>query len=576
MRRSSDGRMAAPEGSAVPDGSDFLPDSVRAALLADLALLNEDAWAARMTDPQRSAALGREAFALAEQLGDAGGVVAALRTLALQDLYGSDTRSAFDRLNRALDLLSVHPDMLLERLCKSLLGCVYQELSNSDRATALHFEALELSRLLGHPDGEATALMNLGIVAFQGLKDPVSAVSFFQRALVIQRRTGNVRAQMTALYNLTEVLVAQGMWLEARVSGEETVQGARVAGIRLFEAQALNNVARTYAGTGELLRAAQLHDEALEMVLALKLDRPSPQAYIEWHRAQNLITLLRFEEAEAALKGTLQLLAGLKQDEQIIGVHRTLAGLYRRTERFMEALTHFETAFAIKEAFDAQQAVKRTQAMMMQFDVERAQSESELYRLRTVELAGMNVQLEQAALERASLLSALQEQQVRLLQQAQEDALSGLANRRHAETLLGRAYEEHAAREAVFVVAMIDIDDFKRVNDTFSHQVGDDVIRLVGGLFRGHLRDGDVVGRYGGEEFVMMFANTDLLSARSAMERLRVKVQEYDWEAVAPGLRVTISVGGALSSGHADWEKVVGAADVKLYQAKRTKNTVAC
>jgi len=544
--------------------------------LAQLQALNTEAWSLRMSDPQRSTVLGQEALSLAERLGNTHQVVAALRTLALYDINATDFRSALDRLNRTMTLLAARPDMGLERECKNLLAALYHNLSNNDRATSLQLECFELAKQLGHKDGQANALLNLGNICCMGLNDRQSAIGYFRRALEIQLQTDNTRGQATTLYNLAEVLVELGRWDEAIDTATEGREAAVAGGVRLLEATNMNTIARAYNGLGLHDLAEPMHDQAITLLNSLNLDHPDIQGNMQLNRAENLMALGRHGEAEQLIRTTLNFVEEHALPELRVTVHRTLADLYKQTGQYLQAMTHSETAFVLKEHLDTQQAGERTRGMLMQFEVDRAQTETELYRIRTEELAAINAQLEEAARERATLLDTLQDQQALLERQVREDALSGLYNRRHAEVLLDAAFQDATHGGDPFVICMIDIDHFKRVNDHYSHQTGDEVIRQVGQLLKTSLRERDVVGRYGGEEFVMMLAATSLEQARKVTERLRLSIQNHDWEQVAPGLKVTLSVGAAISTGHVTWERIVGAADVKLYEAKRTRNTVAC
>jgi diguanylate cyclase (GGDEF)-like protein len=114
-----------------------------------------------------------------------------------------------------------------------------------------------------------------------------------------------------------------------------------------------------------------------------------------------------------------------------------------------------------------------------------------------------------------------------------------------------------------------DLDDFKRVNDTFSHAVGDAVLRAVAGILRQHVRQSDVVARFGGEEFVVLFPATTLEQAVAASEKVCALVREHPWAELHPGLAVTISAGVAEAGAHPTHEKLLSEADARLYQAKR-------
>jgi two-component system cell cycle response regulator len=118
-------------------------------------------------------------------------------------------------------------------------------------------------------------------------------------------------------------------------------------------------------------------------------------------------------------------------------------------------------------------------------------------------------------------------------------------------------------------VLLIDVDHFKRINDTHGHAVGDRVLVHVASVIEGQARQADSVGRYGGEEFLIIAPQSDLEGALQAAERLRLAMQNEPIHARASDLRVTVSVGvAAREAADPHVEAVVGRADRALYRAK--------
>ena len=177
----------------------------------------------------------------------------------------------------------------------------------------------------------------------------------------------------------------------------------------------------------------------------------------------------------------------------------------------------------------------------------------QLSRLR-IELRAQKAELRQA-LERIRLL-------------ANRDELTGLPNRRHAQELLEAEGSRTRRERAQFSLCMIDIDHFKRINDTLGHAAGDEVLRLVARHATLAMRNTDVLTRWGGEEFLLLLADTSVADAESVAERVRRSLSSADtwWE--HPELRVTISGGLTAHRDGEDMQETIARADSLLYRAK--------
>ena len=158
------------------------------------------------------------------------------------------------------------------------------------------------------------------------------------------------------------------------------------------------------------------------------------------------------------------------------------------------------------------------------------------------------------------------------LEQIQElvhyDELTKAYNRR---TLIQRLEQERSRAErtkAGFSIALMDIDHFKAVNDAHGHAAGDEVLRAYAATVQAAMRDTDVFARYGGEEFLLILTATTPASASVALERIGAGLAERDWPAIAPGLRVTQSVGIAGYRSGESIAQLLKRADEALYEAK--------
>ena len=158
---------------------------------------------------------------------------------------------------------------------------------------------------------------------------------------------------------------------------------------------------------------------------------------------------------------------------------------------------------------------------------------------------------------------------------ATKDSLTGLYNRRFLDEKLGEEFVRSVRYQHPLSVAICDIDFFKTINDQFSHEVGDVTLKELSQLLQNNIRQTDILSRYGGEEFVIVFPETGKTEAVNICEKLCQIVAEYSWQEVHPDLKVTISIGVSDDLQLSDHEKLLHKADIKLYEAKhRGKNQV--
>lgn len=157
----------------------------------------------------------------------------------------------------------------------------------------------------------------------------------------------------------------------------------------------------------------------------------------------------------------------------------------------------------------------------------------------------------------------------KLLTMAVTDELTGLFNRRYFMSRLNQEFERVKRYESIFTFIMIDIDYFKKVNDTHGHLAGDCVLRNAAEIMKKSLRLSDTVGRIGGEEFAILLPETEIEYGAEIAERLRKKIDESELEFECKTLKLTISAGISDSdTGDATVDAVLNRADMALYRAK--------
>jgi diguanylate cyclase len=180
------------------------------------------------------------------------------------------------------------------------------------------------------------------------------------------------------------------------------------------------------------------------------------------------------------------------------------------------------------------------------------------------EVQKLNERLRRLEAESESLRGRIQQER----NQALLDPLTEIANRLAYNERIAQEYARWKRYRAPLAFTVWDVDHFKRINDTFGHQAGDKVLKVVAKLLSSQMRETDFVARYGGEEFVILLPETTLSQARGATEKIRAAVEACEFHYRGERVRITISCGLAQFREQDDPDAVFARADAAMYRAK--------
>jgi diguanylate cyclase (GGDEF)-like protein len=227
--------------------------------------------------------------------------------------------------------------------------------------------------------------------------------------------------------------------------------------------------------------------------------------------------------------------------------HERLSALYEAHGDFKVALFHHKRYVEVMTRLNGRLSTQRARLH---------EARAELQKLRTQTAA-----LHQRAQD-------LEQSRSRLERLALEDELTGLANRRAFTKEFEGWCTRARAGNLRFGLVVADIDDFKKINDRYSHLIGDAVLRQIGAVIRANLRDTDFAARLGGDEFALLVADSEGGAAVGVVHRLLEAVRRWSWDQLAAELGVTMSVGLCESSDFGDSSELIRRADESLYAAK--------
>jgi len=173
-------------------------------------------------------------------------------------------------------------------------------------------------------------------------------------------------------------------------------------------------------------------------------------------------------------------------------------------------------------------------------------------------------------LERARLRNDVKKAQAKMVEMSTVDELTKLHNRRYFIEALEGEFERASRYEIEMALIMVDLDHFKKINDTYGHPSGDMVLSKIGGILKKHVRRNDIACRYGGEEFAVILSNVSRENIYAAYDRFREMVSEHLFEYESNQFHITVSIGIAFSNNAESANDLLSQADQALYQAKDT------
>ena len=485
-------------------------------------------------------------------------MIGALRALLR---CGFMTRNPDEALLRGVQALSLAREAGLrtsEAQVHNDLGLVYGNLGDFEGALEHLLSGLRISRQEGSPQ-LASLLNNIGNVYLE-LDDHREALTFFADAAQLFRGEGARRGEAIAEGNRGRALAGMRRREEALYAFERSVAIYEEEGDPTYLPPALTRVATALAALGRSDEAARVFDRAFEL-----LEQSGHREFEDEVLADAGRFHLERGEPDPAIDLLMAALDRSPADEttrRVYELHHALSEAHEQRNDLSAALASYKEYHRISQAVADSAITVRIRGLMLQFDVERARQQEEIYRLRNVELAQANQDLQ-------SLQERLEAKNRELQQISIEDPLTGLHNRRYLDMQLTIEVSRATRHRQPLSIAMCDIDHFKEVNDRFSHALGDEVLRRLADLVRNAARLSDTVARFGGEEFVLIFPDTDRLGAEIMAERLRTLVAEHDWGALQPGLQITLSIGVAELDDSMDARTLLAIADARLYDAKR-------
>ncbi len=500
------------------------------------------------------------AIVVAEDLSFEKGVADSLFFISVGYKSLSEYVLALDYANRALKIRERLGETNRIAATLNTIGSIHNKLGNFEDALGFYLRSLELLETNFEPSAKISTLINIGVI-FDKLKNYEMAQEYYLQSLQLAQNAGDKNAISIVLINLgSHFLIikdskkALSYFLDALELKEELGEKPGIS-------YCLNNVGLLYFQMKNYDKALEYYMESLRIKEELADLKGIAGTLMNIAMVQ--VELKDYDEAEALLRRSGDMAKKIESKELMSEVYLGFADIYAAKGDYKKALENHKTFSNFKDELFSEEMSRRIAEMQVKYETEKKERDAVIYRLKNVELAKAN-----------DTISKKNEELTKAYQQMEElartDPLTKLFNRRETQRRIDEEVEKYRSGKAVFSLFLCDIDHFKLFNDNYGHDCGDYVLLEISNLMRKVLRDSDVIGRWGGEEFLILLPETGLDLAMQVAETLRAEVEDARYKFGGKQLKVTMTFGLSVFSADMTSDECVKNADIALYEGKES------
>ncbi|PKO15127.1 MAG: hypothetical protein CVU39_12255 [Chloroflexi bacterium HGW-Chloroflexi-10] len=471
----------------------------------------------------------------------------------------AEHQAALDLLPEVDRLLREAPQNETLTWATILKGNILLAINKLNQAMETLLKALELAYRLENPLPLGEALMSIGALYLHS-GDTDQALAEFKKAQQIFNNYENlflltcVQCHLSGLFlllmddELYEIAL-DTCQKNAEANGWVCIQ----AQVYVHRAQQLLKKGLAAQAEEWIARSLALAEEHHLRKVIVQAKSLSGQVCLQTNHPDHAVTL--FSEALSAAETALDTSASML-------IHQYLAQAYDRLEDYQNGYQHFRTYHQLYESVQSEKNDLRFKTIETTYRIQALQSQARIIQQK-------NDQLEKEISERLWVEEKLKESEQRFRDLANLDPLTNIYNRRYFFELTDMEIKRAQRYEHPLSLMMIDIDHFKRINDQYGHLGGDQTLIWFTQQLKIFLRNTDIIGRFGGEEFVILLPETNLYQAIQVGQRLVRHISRQEFTYQDAQLNLTVSAGIAAYNSDLSLDQWVDHADQALYSAKQ-------
>lgn len=500
----------------------------------------------------------------------------------------SDFDNAIKNYNEVLEDATLHQELLLIADARSSRGALLHYQGHFTQSLEDLITARALLQRLNRPIEAEDLLIGIATI-FRKIGDYENALKYY-----LQIEVKHAKDQELDYHNYVQVMIGI---VEEKLGNLEAALSRFTAAYQYWDSQenievkaeVAVNLASTFIEMGDIPQAMVYLDEAEAVV---KPDNFAIYSFMKLFRAKALLLSNQLDEAHLnidAARISFDSVSNLRGTEQLLELE---SKLFSKEQDYQRAFASLSQYVDINKQLNEQRASSKTIAMRTQFNSEQIEQENkhlvenQKLKQQEVEILEINklqqliiILMGSIILVILAILTFKQSQKNRLLSiLAMTDHLTQLPNRRQIY-LKAQSFFNHARNHnSELSVISFDADHFKRINDTFGHEAGDVALQTLAISAQELMRKSQIVGRTGGEEFLILLPETSLVAAMRIATQLVNSVKEADYSALPTGFSLTISAGvSTLQASDQQLTTLINRADEALYSAKNAgRNQASC
>jgi len=478
--------------------------------------------------------------------------------IANQYSKADDYEKSFEILEKALYKAESLEEHSLKAKVHNNIGNTRAYIGDYEKALEQYMIALHLFEEINEVKGISGALLNIGVL-YLNQNYFNESLEYFNNSLELYKVINDKQGICFATNNIGIIYLELEEHEKARHMFEESGKMARTLGDRGQIATYFTNLGTVETKLNNFNKALEYYEQALEIENQLQCKRTLSN--VLYSIAEVYFFVLDYKNMLYFLEKSLKDAKEAKDKLLELDCYKLYYTYFEKEENYKEALKYHKLYSSLNEIIFNEKRNEITAELKIKYDIYKKEKEKEIYKLKNIELMELNEKLGVAYKELEVLHNT--------------DYLTKIYNRKAITEIMEKELY-HNKNISPFIICIADIDDFKKVNDTYGHEAGDEVLCSCSNILTEYLRKSDYVARWGGEEFLIILPSTNLNDGNMVIEKLRKTIARGEVVYHDQVIKVTMTFGVACFYGEHQLKECIELADKYLYKGKSNGKNCLC